>query len=254
MPTKKVDFRTAAGHLLSARLELPDGPVRAYALYAHCYTCGKDVIAARRISATLASHGIGVLRFDFTGLGASEGDFADTNFSSNVQELVAAAGHLRQVYAAPRLLIGHSLGGTAALAAAGLIPEVKAVATIASPSEPRFLMEMLGERAGTIAEQGEAQVMLAGREFTLRSQLLDDLTQHGLEDKIRHLNRALLVMHSPIDSAVDVSHAMRIFQLARHPKSFVSLDHMDHLLTNRNDGAYVAGVIAAWSMRYLQSE
>jgi putative redox protein len=251
MPTEKVDFRSAHGHLLSARLEMPEGPVRAYAVYAHCYTCGKDVIAARRIAASLAGHGIAVLRFDFTGLGASEGDFADTNFSSNVADLVAAADHLRATHGAPRLLVGHSLGGTAALAAAGSIPEVRAVATIASPSDPRFLAQMLGDDAHTIAAQGEAQVLLAGREFKLRRQLLDDLGEHQLEQRIRDLNRALLVMHSPLDDTVDVGNAMRIFQLAKHPKSFVSLDDMDHLLTRRDDGAYVAGVIAAWSARYL---
>lgn len=251
MPTQKVDFRSAGGQLLSARLELPAGPVKAYAVYAHCYTCGKDVIAARRITSTLAAHGIATLRFDFTGLGASEGDFADTNFSSNVADLVSAAGYLRDTHAAPRLLVGHSLGGTAALAAARLVPEVRAVATIASPSDPQFLARMLDKHAATIEAEGEAQVLLAGREFTLRRQLLDDLAGHEFEDTIRHLGRALLVMHSPVDDTVDVSNAMRIFQLAKHPKSFVSLDDMDHLLTRRDDGAYVAGVIAAWSERYL---
>lgn len=252
MPTtEKVDFRSAGGHMLSARLELPAGAARAYAVYAHCYTCGKDVIAARRITATLAAHGIAVLRFDFTGLGASEGDFSDTNFSSNVADLVAAAGYLRDTRAAPTLLVGHSLGGTAALAAAGLIPEVRAVATIAAPSDPQFLKHMLGEHADTITEKGEAQVLLAGREFTLRRQLIEDLATQEVEDRIRHLNRALLVMHSPLDDTVDVANAMRIFQLAKHPKSFVSLDDMDHLLTRRDDGAWVAGMIAAWSARYL---
>lgn len=251
MRTKRHDIPGSHGHPLAARLDAPDGEPRAYALYAHCFTCGKDVLAARRIAQELTEHGIAVLRFDFTGIGASGGDFADTNFSTNVDDLLAAAAYLRTHFTAPQLLIGHSLGGTAVLAAAEHLPEAKAVVTIASPGHPSFATSTFSEHLERIAEAGEAHVELAGRPFRIRQQFVDDAGSHSLRDKIAGLRKALLVMHAPGDDTVPLSQAMEIFGPAKHPKSFVSLDDADHLLTRREDTAYVADVIAAWSRRYL---
>jgi putative redox protein len=251
MPTEKVVFQNVAGHRLDARLELPDGLVRAYAVYAHCYTCGKDVIAARHISRALTRHGFAVLRFDFTGLGMSQGDFSDTNFSSNVADLQAAAGYLRERGMPASMLIGHSFGGAAVLAAAGELPEVKAVVTIGAPSEPNQIREVLGDHVGTIEQHGHAEVQLAGRPFKIKRQFVEDIASHRLSEKIARLGRALLVMHSPLDDTVDIANASKILQAAKHPKSFVSLDTADHLITRRDDALYVANVIAAWSSRYL---
>ena len=248
-----VHFPGADGQLLAARLDVPDGPVRAYALFAHCFSCSKDVLAASRTAHGLARHGIAVLRFDFTGLGASEGEFANTNFSSNIADLIAAVDFLRAEYAAPQLLVGHSLGGAAVLAAAAPVPEARAVATIAAPSDPHHVTGLFGEHLDTIAEHGEARVRLAGREFTIRRQFLEDIAEHSLAERIHALKLPLLVLHSPLDRTVPLSDAMQIFEAARHPKSFVSLDSADHLLTRREDAQYVAGVIAAWSARYLDS-
>jgi putative redox protein len=250
-PSKHIDFPSADGHMLSARLEMPEGPVRATAIFAHCFTCGKDVVAAARIAHALPAHGIAVLRFDFTGLGASEGDFSETNFSSNVADLLAAAHYLRERGMAPAMLIGHSLGGAAALAAAGSVPEVKAVVTIGAPAEPIQVKRLLGAHLETIERDGEAALELAGRPFNIKRQFVDDLGSHQLGDKIARLGRALLVMHSPLDDTVDISNANKILQAARHPKSFVSLDTADHLITRRDDALYVANVIAAWSARYI---
>jgi alpha-beta hydrolase superfamily lysophospholipase len=197
-------------------------------------------------------HGIAVLRFDFTGLGASEGEFANTNFSSNVADLVAAADFLRRQHQAPKILIGHSLGGAAVLAAAGAIAEVRAVVTIAAPSDPAHVKGLLGPSLATIEAEGEAQVQLAGRPFRIKRQFLIDAAEHNLSEKIAGLKRALLVMHSPTDTTVDISNALAIFTAAKHPKSFISLDDADHLLTRREDAVYVAGMIAAWSERYLR--
>jgi putative redox protein len=250
-PSKHIEFPSTTGHLLSARLEVPDGPVRATAIFAHCFTCGKDVVAAARIAHALPAHGIAVLRFDFTGLGASEGDFSETNFSSNVADLLAAAGYLREQGMAPAMLIGHSLGGAASLAAAGEIPEVKAVVTIGAPAEPIQVKRLLGEHLEVIERHGAANVELAGRPFNIKRQFVEDLGSHQLADKIANLRRALLVMHSPLDDTVDISNATKILQAARHPKSFVSLDTADHLVTRRDDALYVANLIAAWSARYI---
>jgi putative redox protein len=241
----------AHGHKLSARLDAPDGEVKTYALFAHCFTCGKDVLAARRVAEALTGHGIAVLRFDFTGLGASEGEFANTNFSSNQVDLVAAAAFMRQNGQAPSLLIGHSLGGATALAVAGQLPEVKAVVTIAAPSSPEFVTGMFSEHLEQIARDGEAEVQLAGRPFRIKQQFVDDAGEHNLKLKIAGLKRALLVMHAPGDDTVGIGNAMEIFTAARHPKSFVSLDSADHLLTRREDAVYVANLIAAWADRYL---
>jgi putative redox protein len=248
---ERITFRGADGQSLAARLDAPDEAPSAYALFAHCFTCGKDVFAASRISQQLTAHGIAVLRFDFTGLGASEGEFANTNFSSNVADLIAAAAHLRQVYEAPALLIGHSLGGAAVLAAAGEMPESKAIVTIAAPSDPRHVIGLFRDSVPQIEADGEAEVLLEGRPFRIKRQFLIDAAEQDLIAKVARLRRALLVMHSPRDSTVDIANATRIFTAAKHPKSFISLDNADHLLTSREDAVYVANLIAAWVVRYL---
>ncbi|MDZ3838432.1 MAG: alpha/beta fold hydrolase [Rhodospirillales bacterium] len=236
---------------LDARLDLPEGTPRAYALFAHCFTCGKDVFAAPRISAGLTRHGIAVLRFDFTGLGMSDGEFANTTFSSNIADLIAAANWLRQEHAAPGILIGHSLGGAAVLAAADAIPEAAAVCTIAAPAEPAHVRRHLRVSAEEIEREGRGEVRLAGRPFTITRQFLDDIDGHRLEDRIKGLGKALLVFHGPRDEVVGIENATKIFAAAKHPKSFISLDDADHLLTKREDAIYVADVIAAWAGRYI---
>jgi putative redox protein len=251
MQSQRQEFIGAHGHKLAARLDGPDGEVKAYALFAHCFTCGKDVFAASRVAQALTEHGIAVLRFDFTGLGASEGEFANTNFSSNLADLVAAADFMRQTYQAPELLIGHSLGGAAVLASADQMPEVKAVVTIAAPSDPVSVTGMFSQHLDEIARDGEALVQLAGRPFRIQQQFVEDAGGHNLKLKIAALRRALLVMHAPGDDTVGISNAMEIFTAAKHPKSFVSLDSADHLLTRREDAVYVANVIAVWADRYL---
>jgi putative redox protein len=251
MPSAQASFPGAHGALLAARLDLPDTPARACALFAHCFTCGKDIYAASRIAEALVAHGIAVLRFDFTGLGSSEGEFANTNFSSNVADLVAAADWLRREHAAPALLIGHSLGGAAVLAAADAMPEVRAVATIGAPSDPGHVAGLFREHVPEIEARGEALVQLAGRPFRIRREFLADAAEQNLRAKIANLGRALLILHSPVDETVGIGNATGIFVNARHPKSFVSLDSADHLLRRRSDAAYAANMIAAWSGRYL---
>jgi len=247
----RVTFAGSLGAELAARLDLPMGPVRAYALFAHCFTCTKDILAAKRIAAALAAAGIGVLRFDFTGLGSSEGEFANTNFSSNVEDLVAAADFLRANHKAPALLIGHSLGGAAVLAAAHRVPEARAVVTIGAPADATHVLKHLGAHLEDIERLGEATVTLAGRQFAVRKQFVDDAREQTLHDRIARLGRALLVMHSPIDQTVGIENATAIFQAARHPKSFVSLDDADHLLSRERDAGYAAQVIAGWASRFL---
>lgn len=251
MKTERVDFPGSGGQQLAARLDSPDVPARAYALFAHCFTCGKDFFAAARIAQALTRHGVAVLRFDFTGLGDSEGEFANTNFSSNVEDVRAAANHLRRAWRAPALLIGHSLGGAAVLAAASAIPEVRAVATIAAPSDPAHVAGLFSGSLDDIRKQGEAQVQLAGRAFRIKRQFLEDAAEQNLTRKIGQLERALLVMHSPADTIVNISNATRIFIPAQHPKSFISLADADHLLARMSDAVYAADLIAAWSARYL---
>ena len=253
MPTERFQFEGEGGAQLAASLDLPEGEPHAYALFAHCFTCGKDVLAARRISAALADKGIAVLRFDFTGLGSSEGDFASTNFSSNVADLVRAADFLRETRKPPAILIGHSLGGAAILAAAASIPEARAVVTIAAPSDPAHVAGLFKDHVDDIRKNGEAKVSLAGRPFIIKRQFLDDVAEHSLMAQIANLRKALLVMHSPTDDTVGIDNATRIFVAARHPKSFVSLAGADHLLSQRRDSAYVADVIAAWAMRYIET-
>jgi putative redox protein len=251
MPTERFQFTGSEGQQLAAALDMPEGDIRAYALFAHCFTCGKDVLAAKRIAAALAAKDIAVLRFDFTGLGSSEGDFANSTFSSNVADLVRAADHLRETRKAPAILIGHSLGGAAILAAAAQIPDARAVVTIAAPSDPAHVTGLFADRIDDIRKHGKAEVALAGRPFTITNQFLDDIAEHGLMAHVAKLHKALLVMHAPTDDTVSIDNATRIFAAAKHPKSFVSLAGADHLLSERRDAAYVADVIAAWVTRYL---
>jgi uncharacterized OsmC-like protein/fermentation-respiration switch protein FrsA (DUF1100 family) len=251
VPTERFQFTGVGGHQLAAALDLPDREPLAYALFAHCFTCGKDVLAAKRIAVALAAKGIAVLRFDFTGLGSSEGDFANSTFSSNVADLVRAADHLRETRKGPAILIGHSLGGAAILAAAGQIAEAKAVVTIAAPSDPAHVTGLFKEHIEDIRKHGKVEVSLAGRPFTITREFLDDITEHGLMARVTLLRKALLVMHSPTDDTVGIDNATRIFLSAKHPKSFVSLADADHLLSQKKDSAYAADVIAAWAERYV---
>lgn len=251
MAHERFQFTGEGGHQLAAALDMPDGPVRAYALFAHCFTCGKDVLAAKRIATALAAKGIAVLRFDFTGLGSSEGDFANSTFSSNVADLVRAADHLRETRGAPTILIGHSLGGAAILAAAERIPDAKAVATIAAPSDPVHVTHLFKDRIEDIRTHGEVEVQLAGRPFRIKREFLDDVAEHSLMSRVAKLHKALLIMHSPTDDTVGIDNATSIFVAAKHPKSFVSLSGADHLLSGKRDPAYVADVIAAWAERYV---
>ena len=251
MPTERFQFTGSEGHQLAATLDLPEHEPAAYALFAHCFTCGKDVLAARRIAVALAAKGIAVLRFDFTGLGSSEGDFANSTFSSNVADLVRAADHLRETRKSPAILIGHSLGGAAILAAAEQIPDAKAVVTIAAPSDPAHVTGLFKDRIEDIRERGKVEVSLAGRPFQIKREFLDDIAEHGLMAHVMRLHKALLIMHAPTDDTVGIDNATRIFVAAKHPKSFVSLAGADHLLTGKRDAAYVAEVIAAWATRYF---
>lgn len=239
---------------MAARLDLPAGPPRAYALFAHCFTCGKDIAAASRIANALTDLGFGVLRFDFTGLGMSDGEFESTSFTSNTDDLVAAADWLRAEHRAPQLLVGHSLGGSAVLAVAADIAEVRAVATIGAPASPDHVTDVFRSSLEEIATTGVAEVELAGRHFTIRQQFVDDLRAHVVTDRVRTMKRALLVLHSPVDNTVSVDHAAEIFQAARHPKSFVSLDGADHLLTDRGDARFAADMIGAFAARYIVDE
>ena len=247
----RATFPGSSGDELAARLELPSGSVRAFALFAHCFTCTKDAFAARRIASGLATAGVAVLRFDFTGLGSSEGDFANTDFSSNVEDLIRAADHLRSNYGAPAILIGHSLGGAAVLAAAERIPEAKAVVTISAPADVAHVLRQLGGSLERIRSEGETEVKLGGRPFRIRRSFVEDVEMQRLEDKIRTLGKALLVLHAPRDEVVGIDNASRIFLAARHPKSFISLDDADHLPSRPQDASYAAGVIAAWAARYV---
>lgn len=245
----KIEF-PSQGQNLAGLLETPDQAVRAYVLFAHCFTCGKDIAAASRISRFLVQHGFAVFRFDFTGLGNSDGDFANTNFSSNTEDLLSAACFLEEHYQAPQLLIGHSLGGAAVLAMAAKLPEVKAVVTIGAPFEASHVVHNFNAQLDTIETSGQAKVTLGTREFTIKKQFLDDLRSQTTEH-IQHLNKALLVMHSPVDLTVDISDAEKIYKAAKHPKSFISLDTADHLLSLSIDSEYVAQTISGWASRYI---
>lgn len=252
MPTERITFPSASGVALAARLDTPETKHVATALFAHCFTCSKDIVAARRIAARLAMEGIAVLRFDFTGLGHSQGEFANTDFSSNVADLQAAADYLASRDMAPALLIGHSLGGAAILKVARRIESARAVATIAAPFEPSHVIGAFGAALERIEANGEAEVDLGGRPFTIRKSFLDDVKGEDLAQELAHLGRALLVLHAPRDAVVGIDNATRIFTAARHPKSFVTLDDADHLITDPGDAEYAAAVIASWAARYLE--
>jgi putative redox protein len=251
--TERFQFTGADGQQLAATLDLPEREPVAYALFAHCFTCGMNMLAAKRIARALAEQGIAVLRFDFTGIGASEGEFANTTFSSNVADLVRAADHLRETRKAPAILIGHSLGGAAILAAAGQIPEAKAVVTIAAPSDPAHVTGMFKDCIEDIRTLGKVEVSLAGRPFHIKREFLDDIAEHNLAEHIAKLHKALLILHSPTDNTVGIDNATHIFVAAKHPKSFVSLAGADHLLNQKRDAEYVANVVAAWVSRYLDA-
>lgn len=248
----KLEFAGTDGLMVAGLLETPDSNPHSFVLFAHCFTCGKDVVSASRIARALVARGYAVLRFDFTGLGSSDGDFANSNFSSNVNDLVLAADFLRDHYRAPSLLIGHSLGGAAVLAAAHLMEEVKGVVTIGAPADPQHVVKQFGCKIDEINAHGVAEVSLAGRPFSIKKQFLDDLADQYQSEKIAHLKKALLVFHSPVDNTVSIHEAEKIYRSAKHPKSFVSLEDADHLLTKARDAEYVAVTIAAWATRYIE--
>lgn len=252
--TERVNFPGHQGHILAARLDRPTGTPCGYALFAHCFSCSKDVLTAVRISSALAERGIATLRFDFTGLGSSQGEFANTNFSSNVQDLLLAAQFLREHYQAPALLIGHSLGGAAVLAAAGSIGEARAVATVNAPSDPAHVSHLFEDAIADIQVQGEVEVTLAGRKFRIQRQFLEDIAEQNLLKKVKTLHKPLMIFHSPADTIVDISHAARIYGAAKHPKSFVSLDDADHMVSREADARFVASVLTAWATRYIHED
>ncbi|WP_368187590.1 alpha/beta fold hydrolase [Aestuariibius sp. HNIBRBA575] len=251
MPTERFTFLGHSGHKLAARLDMPDGPHLATALFAHCFTCGKDIPAARRISARLAAMGIAVLRFDFTGLGHSEGEFENTHFNSNVADLTAACNALTSRGMAPTMLIGHSLGGAAVLKAAAQMPQIKAVATLGAPFDPAHVTHNFASELPKIAENGVSEVNLGGRPFRINQDFVQDVITEDLRPAIANLKAALMVLHGPHDTIVGIENASDIFAAAKHPKSFVTLDDADHLITRLEDAEYAADVIAAWSRRYL---
>ena len=253
MSSQKLTFEGAAGDLLSARLDMPDGTTSSCALFAHCFTCSKDLKAVSRISSALVDEGIGVLRFDFTGLGESEGEFADTSFASNVEDLVAAAQFLEREVSPPEILVGHSLGGAAVIQAAHQMNSIQAIATIGAPADPGHVQHLLGDAMHQIETEGEAEVNIGGRPFLVRRKFLEDLEGTQQAERIRTLGRPLLIFHSPVDTIVGIENAATIFEAARHPKSFVSLDKADHLLTNPDDAEYVGRVLAAWAAKYISS-
>jgi uncharacterized OsmC-like protein/alpha/beta superfamily hydrolase len=252
VPSEHLHFPGANGGQLAARLDRPAAEPTAYALFAHCFTCSKDLKAAGWISRALAERGIAVLRFDFTGIGESEGDFAETDFSSNCDDLLAAIEFLRRQYEAPRLLVGHSLGGAAVLAIAPQVPELRAVATIGAPSATEHLRKTLLHISPELAARGEAEIALGGRRFPIREELLEDLAEDHLQGCLAALHRDLLILHSPVDNIVGVEHAARLFEAARHPKSFISLGQADHLLSNERDARWTGEMIAAWAARSLE--
>lgn len=251
MPRTQVLFYNKQNESLSGLLELPNARIDCYAIFAYCFTCSKDGIAATYISRALAENGVAVLRFDFTGLGNSAGDFPNTNFSSNLDDLFAAAEFLQENYAAPQILIGHSLGGSAVLAVAKQIESVRAVVTINSPATAEHVKHLFDDAHNEILNNQSAKVSLGGRSFTIQKQFIEDLDRHNTLDHIKELGKALLVFHSPVDQIVSIDEATRIYVAAKHPKSFITLDQADHLLSDKGDANYVAAVITAWVSRYL---
>jgi uncharacterized OsmC-like protein/alpha/beta superfamily hydrolase len=249
---QRISFQSRRGHRLAGIIHIPDTrEVAAYALFAHCFTCTKNINSATNIADALSQQGIATLRFDFTGLGASKGDFADSSFTTNIEDLIDAAGFLQENYQAPQLIVGHSLGGTAILAAAKDIPSAKAVATIGSPASPEHMLHLLESNLQAIEQQGSAEVDLAGRAFTFKQEFVDDIRQHSID--LKKLGKALMVMHSPIDDTVSIDQAGSIFSQAMHPKSFVTLDKADHLLANAEDSQYAGKLLASWAMRYIET-
>lgn len=253
MRSQRIEFPGSLGAPLAGSLDTGDTPPRAWALFAHCFTCSHESRAAVYIARTLVETGFGILRFDFTGLGGSGGDFANTDFSSNLDDLVAAADWLRANHGAPALLVGHSLGGAAVIAAAPRIADSRAVATLGAPSDPAHVKDQFGASITTIEREGKATVQLGGRPFTIRRAMIEDLDAQQQARRIRELRRPLLILHSPVDTVVPISEAGAIFSAALHPKSFVSLDDADHLLTRARDAGYAARLIATWAERYLES-
>lgn len=252
--TEKITFKGHQGHLMDARLERPEEEIKSFAIFAHCFTCSKDVHAATRISRALTKEGIAVLRFDFTGLGNSDGDFSNTNFSTNVADLICAYHYLSEHHQAPQILIGHSLGGAAVLAGTSAMPAVKVVTTIGAPSDVLHLEKLLGKSVDRIESEGQAEVKLAGRTFIIKKQFLDDIRSITLENKIENLSASLLIFHSPEDATVSFVNANEIYQSARQPKSMISLTGASHLLDRVEDSEFVANVISAWCRRYVELE
>lgn len=252
MKTLAVTFENESGRTLEGRLEMPTGkPPTAYAIFAHCFTCSKNIRAAVIIARALAAKGIATLRFDFTGLGQSEGEFSESTFSSDTKDIEAAARFLKERYLSPQILIGHSLGGSAVLFAASAIPSVTSVVTIAAPFDPLHVSNLFTSASEEIETQGEAEVLLAGRAFKIKKSFLEDLKEHDSSKTLAELNAAVLVMHSPTDTTVPIDNAAKIYTAARHPKSFVTLDPADHLLSQESDARYAGTLIAAWAERYL---
>ncbi len=250
----KVHFTNKTGQSLAAQLDLPkNGKVNAYAIFAHCFTCSKNLGAVKNIARSLINEGVGLLRFDFTGLGNSEGEFADSNFSSNVDDLISAAEYMTQNYEAPKLLVGHSLGGAATLFAANLMPTVEAVATIGAPFGPGHVKHLFDHKVNEIEAEGAARVNIGGRPFTVKKQFLDDIASADPKTILKNLDASLLILHSPQDRIVEIENASKLYLHASHPKSFVSLDGADHLLSNKQDSMYVGHVISAWASRYIET-
>jgi len=250
MKSEKIKFKNDRGQELAARIEFPDEEPKSYALFAHCFMCNKNLTAIRNIGRALSKNGIAVLSFDFTGLGESEGDFENTNFSSNVDDLVSAAKFLKTNYSAPDILIGHSLGGAAVIFAAHHISSLKAVATIGAPSNPNHISHLLKSGIDEINEKGEAVLEIGGRKFKIKKQFLDDINEKNMEQTLKNLTLPLLVLHSPQDTIVGIDNATQIYKAAWHPKSFISLDGADHMLSNKEDSIYVGTMIANWAKRY----
>lgn len=252
MKSKRIEFENRDGIQLAAYIDYPPfGSAKAFALFAHCFTCSKNLKAVKHISQTLAQKGFGVMRFDFTGLGESDGDFAETNFSSNVEDLIDAANWLGNHHAPPKLIIGHSLGGAAVVHAAAKLPSIEAIATIGAPASPQHVSHLFDEHLEQIKEKGQAKVRLAGRPFTIKSQFIQDLEQHDSPQLLKEMRKPLLILHSPQDNTVGIENAKLLYENAFHPKSFVSLDGADHLLTNEADARYAAEVLTSWASRYV---
>lgn len=254
MNNKKLTFENNNGQLLDARMDFPaDQEPKAYALFAHCFTCSKDLVAVRNISRALTQNGFGVVRFDFTGLGDSEGDFQETDFSSNIEDLEAAASYMEEHLEGPKLLIGHSLGGAAVLFAAKRLKYVQAVATIAAPSSPKHVQHLFQNSLDEINEAGRAKVRIGSRQFTIQKQFIEDISEKNTKTTLKKLKKALLILHSPQDAVVDISNAAELYSAAMHPKSFISLDGADHLLSKKDDSVYAGNIIAGWASRYIKT-